>query len=478
MVCLPRWRGDGGGLEMFRLAFPLILSNSFFAVQIFVDRVLLSNAHSDAVAASMPAAALYWMIIVLPQNVAGYASVFVAQYLGAGRPERVGPVVWQALYFSLAAGLAFIALSWLADPVTRLMGHSENIQRLEAAYFGVLCFAAPPALVVAALGAFFSGRGDTWTTLIINAVGVAVNLPLAYLLIYGAGGFPKLGIAGAGWALVTGTTVSAVLALILFLRPEYRHSNGTGHMGIDLRLFGRLLRFGFPNGLQWCLDTMAFNLFLIIIGRIGDAELTATSVALSINMLAPIPMLGIGYAIEILVGGRLGENRPEVAERSTWTGFAIAWTYMSLVGLAYVLIPDLFIRLFANKESPSWAAAEPLIPLILRFIALYCLFDSLTLSFSFGLRGAGDTRFVTVVSLVLSWTVMVIPTWLSWQYGWGIYWAWAFATGFIIAQGVTFLARFLQGRWKSMRVIEAAFVEPEEEEEPVLAGSSLTSSEE
>jgi MATE family multidrug resistance protein len=74
--------------------------------------------------------------------------------------------------------------------------------------------------------------------------------------------------------------------------------------------------------------------------------------------------------------------------------------------------------------------------------------------FSFALRGAGDTRFVSVVSLLVAWPVMVVPTWAARVNGWGLYWAWAFASAYVIALALIFLFRFRAGYWKSMRVIE------------------------
>jgi MATE family multidrug resistance protein len=76
--------------------------------------------------------------------------------------------------------------------------------------------------------------------------------------------------------------------------------------------------------------------------------------------------------------------------------------------------------------------------------------------FSFALRGAGDTRFVSAVSVALAWPVMVAPAWAAWYFGWGLYWAFGFASAYVIALGLMFLARFRQGKWKTMRVIEAA----------------------
>src|SRR5205823_12541257 len=102
---MTRGPAAGGTRELLRLAWPFILSNSFYTLQILLDRVLLSRSGSAEVGAGMAAAMIYWTPISFLQNTANYATTFVAQYTGAGEPRRVGPVVWQALYFALAAGV-------------------------------------------------------------------------------------------------------------------------------------------------------------------------------------------------------------------------------------------------------------------------------------------------------------------------------------------------------------------------------------
>jgi len=170
-----------------------------------------------------------------------------------------------------------------------------------------------------------------------------------------------------------------------------------------------------------------------------------------------LPMFGLGQAVTILVGQRLGQDRPHLAERSTWTGFGLAWSYMGTIAIFYALTPSAFLFLFQGKGMQAGVAT--LVSVLLRFVAIYSLFDSMNLIFSFALRGAGDTRFVTVLSLALAWPIMVIPSWAAWYYGWGLYWAWTFASTYVIALGITFLLRFRVGKWKSMRVIERAPVE-------------------
>jgi MATE family multidrug resistance protein len=460
-----RWRRPGGGGELLRLAWPLIVSNGFMTLQLTIDRVFLSRLSSDDVAAAMPAVMIFWTVFALPQNTAAYVTTFVAQYVGAERPHRVGAVVWQALYFSVAAGVAFLALWPLAPWLMGLGGHSPNLQALETTFFRCLCWAALPGLLVATTSGFFAGRGSSGTVMLINAVGFVVNAWLDYALIFGNLRFPALGIAGAGWATVAGNTAAAAIGLGLMFgarrRDEYQMLAG---WRFDAALMRRLLRFGLPSGFQWALDGLAFSVFVILVGKLGSAELAATSIAVTLNLLAFLPTMGLGQAVAVLVGQRLGEERPDLAERSTWTGFGLAWVLMTGVALSYVLVPDLLLEVFRTQEeaATSWEAVAVLVPVLLRFVAIYCLFDSMNLIFSFALRGAGDTRFVTMAALGLSWPLMVLPAWAAWYFDWGLYWAWTFASAYIIVLGFVLLARFRRGRWRTMRVIEAApiLVEP------------------
>lgn len=456
-----RWNAEGSGRELLRLALPLILSNSVWTLQVFIDRVLISRHSSDAVAATMPAVVLWWTVFVLLQYTANYATTFVSQYLGAGRPERIGPAVWQSLYFSVPAGLAFLGLILVAEPVFARVKHVAEIQVLEVTYFRILCFSALPALVTASVNSFFAGRGATWTVLLIDAVGLSVNAVLAYTLILGNFGAPALGIVGAGWATVAGTSAPAILGLALFLRRKHRAEYATlAGWRFDVDLFRRLMRFGLPSGLQFALDGLAFTAFIFLVGRLDDTapgSLAATNIAFSINLVAVLPMLGVAQAVSVLVGQRLGGDRPDLAERTAWTGFRLAWLYMAAVAVLYVLAPGLFLYLFQSDHEPAkWVQVAERVPVLLRFVAVYSLFDSINLVFAFALRGAGDTRFVTLVALSLSWPLMVLPTAAALYFGWGLYWAWTFASSYVIALAVVFLLRFRTGRWKTMRVIETA----------------------
>jgi len=452
----------GGSRELLALAAPLIVSQSFMTVQVFVDTVLLAWHDPLEMAASFPAVMWYWLAFGVLQVTAGYTSTFVAQYTGAGRPRRVGPAVWQGIHFAVLAGLLFLFLVPLAPLVIAVGGHSAALQELETTYLQCLCFAALPMLVMGAVNGFFSGRGQTWTVLGIEAFGTAVNVVLALVLIFGRAGFPEMGIAGAGWATVAGSWASALLAVGLFLRQRYRADFATGSGWRPERaLFRRLMKYGGPAGAQVFLDVLVFNLFVQMVGQLGEAEMGATTLTVRLNMIAFLPMMGLGQAICILVGQRLGADRPDLAQKTTYTGLGWMFGYMSIVAAIYLLLPGTLVAVFEGGRDPeAFAAVAAVVPGLLLCVAVYSLVDAVNLTFAFALRGAGDTRFVTLATFCLAWPVMVVPTYLVVRAGGSVYLVWCFVTVHIFAMSICFFLRFRTGKWKTMRVIERLHGEP------------------
>jgi multidrug resistance protein, MATE family len=448
----------GGSRELLALALPLVVSQSFMTVQVFVDTILLAWHDPREMAAALPAVMWFWLGFGLLQVTAGYVSTFVAQYTGAGRPERVGPAVWQGIHFGALAGLLFLLIVPAAHYLIAIGGHTSALQTLEVVYLRCWCFAALPMLVMAAVNGFFSGRGQTWTVLGIEAAGTAVNVALALVLIFGRAGFPEMGIAGAGWATVTGSWTSALLALWLFLGRRYRDEFRTlSGWRPERDLFGRLMKYGGPAGAQVFLEVLVFHVFIQLVGRLGEAATAATALAFRLNMVAFLPMFGLGQAVAILVGQRLGANRPDLAERSAYTGLFWVFGYMCVIAAIYLLFPGVLVGLFQGDNDPAtFAAVARIVPTLLACVAFYSLADSVNVTFSFALRGAGDTRFVSLLTFALAWPIMVVPTFAVVRQGGNIYTAWLFATAYIVAMAICFFLRFRTGKWKSMRVIEAA----------------------
>lgn len=454
-----RWHGEGGAREVLSLAYPLILSQMSFTIQVFVDRLFLTWYSADAVAGAVTALFVTWAVIGLCIGTGEYVTTFVAQYVGARRPSRIGAALWQGIYFALLAGIVIFALRPLAEPLFTAAGHSPALLQHEVVYARVLLAGGFPIVLMATLASFFAGRGQTGVILGVNVAATVVNAVLDYLWIFGHGGFPRMGVAGAGYATVFSQALGSAVYLAIILRRKNRDAFGTlSGWRFDAPLFSRLLRFGVPAGLQFSMEIAAFALFMLIVGRLGTAPLAASGIAFNLNMIVFMPMLGFGLAVSSLVGRYLGAERPEIAERVTWSAFWTCFGYMVACCALYVSAPGLLLAPYAAGADPQgFADVGRLAGVLLRFVAIYSFFDMMNVIFAAGLKGAGDTTYPVAATVVLAWGVMLLPAYVLCVRGpHGVYVAWTAASVYVVCIGLLMLRRFRAGKWKSMRVIEAA----------------------
>jgi len=454
----PFWRGDGGAREVLILAYPLILSQMSFTAQVFVDRLFLTWYSAEAVAGAVTALFVVWAVIGLCIGTGEYATTFIAQYLGAGRPERIGAAIWQGIYFAAAAGLVIAALQPLAEPVFAMAGHAEELRVEEVVYAKILLAGGFPIVLMATLASFFAGRGKTVVILVVNVLATVVNAILDYLWIFGHGGFPRMGVAGAAYATVLSQSFGAAVYLCVILRSGHRRRYGTlSGWRFEPALFGRLLRFGLPAGLQFSMEILAFAIFMVIVGRLGTAPLAASGIAFNLNMIVFMPMLGFGLAVSSLVGRYLGAERPEVAERVTWSALWACLGYMMACCALYVSAPEFLLAPYASGvEGRSFDEVARIAGVLLKFVAFYSLFDMMNVIFASALKGAGDTTYPVAATVVLAWGVMLVPTYvLCVMLGTGgVYTAWTAATAYVFCVGLLMFRRFRRGHWRSVRVIE------------------------
>jgi len=194
-------------------------------------------------------------------------------------------------------------------------------------------------------------------------------------------------------------------------------------------------------------------------------------VCFQLNQLAFMPMVGMGNAVSILVGRHLGGDKPELAWRTSWVAAGMCLSYMTAIAIAFVTIPDVLMFPFSVGANPEqFSQLRGVAATLLWFVAFYSLFDTGNIIFSGTLKGAGDTRFVMVVTVCLSITMLVIPSILVVKLHWGLYTAWSFATAYVCALAVVFMMRVIAGKWKSMRVIERAPHPPAGAKLPTLTG--------
>lgn len=446
-----RWISDFGYRHILVVAFPLILSTGSWSIQQFVDRMFLSWHSEEALAAAMPAGILNFTFVCLFIGTVSYAGTFVSQYVGAQEDHKVGKVLWHSFYLSLLGATVLLLIAPFSDSLFSFIGHNEKLQIMESTYFRILCFGGLGPILSSAFAGFFTGQGRNWPVMWINVLTTAANLILDYLLIFGIGFFPEMGIAGAALATIIAGFFSIIMYLVLIFRPqnELRFKIWSSRSW-DVSFMKRFLKYGLPSGGHYFLEIMGFTAFILILGRIGQMELAATNIAININSLAFMPMFGLGIAVSMMVGQNIGGGNPETARYAANSAVQLGMVYMLLCTFLYVVIPQIFIAPFDASPETFRVAI-----ILLRFVAVYAVFDTLSILYSSAIKGAGDTSFVMQVTTVLSIFVLILPTYIAVEYfDSDLYLPWAFCALFIGAMGLTFLVRFRGGKWKKMSVIE------------------------
>ncbi len=457
-------RPFGGWRELMQLAWPLIISSGTFAVLNFCDRLFLSWYSEEAFRASLPAGILFFTLVCGFMALAGFTNTFVAQFWGAGDREGCARATAQGIIFSLLS----IPLIMLLTPVglwfLRISGHGPEVLALEEEYFKILIWGGGGMALSSALGSFFSGRGKTFVIMSCNIVANGINVLLNYAFIFGKWGMPEMGIAGAGWATVIGSWISPLIfALLYFSKPVNAAFGTLRNLRFDRWLFARMIRFGLPSGIHLFLDVAAFTVFVMLVGRMGPVAHIASNIALSVNLIAFMPMIGMGMAAAILVGQYLGRNQPAHAERMGWLALKIGIGYTVLVGLSFLLFPAAYAKVFEGNAVGTVPFAElmAMVRILLVMLAIWGTADAAAIVVSGALKGAGDTHFVMYFQSAVAWGFLVLgQLLLVFVFKCGVYASWAWTLLYIVILGVGFILRFRSGRWKSIDLLDRRATAP------------------
>lgn len=453
----PDNRTFGGYRELFKIAWPLIISTGSFSLLNFCDRMFLGWYSPEAFRAAVPAGILCFTMICGFLALAAYSNTFVAQYFGAREYKKCSVATMQGVWLSLLSWPVILMLIPVGIFFLKISGHGPAVFREERIYFTILMLGSVSQSFAAAISGFFSGRGDTKTVMMANVIGNVVNVVLDYVLIFGKFGLPELGIAGAAIATVIAGWVSPGIMLTLFFSKRINAQFSTrAALRWDIGQMRRMIRFGGPSGIHLFLDLASFSLFVLLLGRQGEAAAIASNMALSINLFALMPMIGLGIASSIMVGQYMGAGRPDLAEKSGWIALKAGMVYTIPLVSTFVLFPHFYVNLFGQNDGI--AASQEVFEICRRLLVIlvvWGIMDATNFIISGALKGAGDTHFVMYFHTSLAWGLFALGELvLVLGFHAGPIAAWLWCMFYIIVLGIGFCLRFKSGRWKTIDILE------------------------
>jgi MATE family multidrug resistance protein len=257
-----------------------------------------------------------------------------------------------------------------------------------------------------------------------------VNAALNWLLIYGHGGFPALGVKGSAWATVFARTVMAGFLLATILYRERGASAGIfNDLSLRAESFRRLITLGAPAASQITLEVGVFAAATALAGRLAPASLAAHQIAIQYASLTFMVPLGISSAGAVRVGHAVGRRDPEGASRAGWTALLFAVLFMATAAAVFLAVPRPLLKAFTSETGVLDVGVR-----LLFVAALFQLFDGVQGVATGILRGLGDTRTAMLWNLFAHWFVgLPLGYWLCFGAAFGVVglW-WGLSTGLII----------------------------------------------
>lgn len=451
-----RWAGLS---EVFPLAMPAILASLSWTVMQFIDTAMVGQLGQAPLAAVGSAGLWSFVMNTFAVGVVGCVATFVGQSLGRGRLTDCGRYAWQGIYLSLATGLIAVVLWPLAGPIFNLMPHSPDVTAQEIIYFRVRLFGYVFIAWQTALASFFQAVNRPMIPMLAAFAANLANVVLDYGLIFGNFGLPRMEIGGAALATVISLAFQVAILQWVFLRKPMDELYATrSGFALDWPKSLELFNIGWPAGISFLLDVTNWGIFTsFIVGYFGDSVLAAHTAAIAIMHISFVPAMGLNQAIAPIVGQWIGRENIPIAKARAYTATKLGIGYMFGMGLIFAFLGPAIIHAFFIND---WEVVK-LCHVFLMLGAVFQGFDAINIVLSGALRGAGDTRWIAVMTAIGAYCIF-LPSALimAFLFKWGAIGAWLGATVYIITLSGIMFRRFHGERWRYITIFRADLVPP------------------
>jgi len=431
------------------LAWPVIFS---FSIESFVglcDMLMVGRLGATAVAGVGVGVQILGAVDAILFAVGTGTLAIVARHIGAGELRAAEETLRQSIVTALVlATLAVLPVFVWAPQLIAAFRVDDAVIAAGTPFVRIVLLGVPAGASLFVIVSSLRGAGDTRTPLAIGAVVGAVNVVLAYGLIFGRLGLPELGVAGAALATALAFIAGAGLGLLVLARGRLVLRIRWRPLYVRGDVVRRLVRIGYPAAIEHLLMQVGFFLYIVFAAEHGTAAVAAYFIGVRILALSFLPGFGFAAAAGTMVGQNLGAGRPAEAERSGWASLNLALWLMSAAGVVIFVAARPIARLFVDDAEVIADAVS-----FIRVLALAQPLMAIDFTLGGALRGAGDTRFPLVTVLLGFYLCRLGAAYLvTFSLGLGVDWLWFAIIGDYLTRSVLKVYRFRSGAWKLIRV--------------------------
>lgn len=429
----------------FALAWPLVIAQLAQNLIYTTDVIMLGWLGPQFLAASALGTAFMMPFLLLGIGIVGAVAPLVAQARGARDIKSVRRVVRQGFWATIAISVILIPLLYQIRPIFAWLGQDPQTSALAEIFIQVAAFSVIPQMLIIVLRSFLAAFDATRIILVVTLAGVILNAALAYLLIFGNFGFPRLELRGAAIATLTANFIMFGLLLAYVLRhPHLKRFHILVRLAKpDWARFRQIFIIGTPIGLTLLAETTLFSAAAMLMGWLGTDEVAAHAIALQCASMAFMVPLGVGMAATVRVGVAYGRGDDAAVGRAGWIALIVGTAFMAATALLFLTNGTVFIRLFLDPADPENAKAYALAATYLVVAGLFQLADGAQVVAAHALRGLSDTAIPMIIAIVGYWALgMPVAYFAGFVLGWQGVGIWTGLAAGLAAVAVVLVLRF------------------------------------
>ncbi len=370
----------------------------------FVDTVMAGRlAEKDVALAALATGGAVWSaVLMFTLGILMAIQPTVAQLNGAGRKREAGAATRQAMWLAIAMGFPFFFLMQQGGDILRALGVESSIIPVADGYLQAISWGAPGMCLVFLLRFFSEGTGHTKPTMYIGLLGVALNVPLNWVLMFGKFGLPALGAKGCGYA--TSIVIWLQVLLLLAYIRQHRHFR-------DFDVFSQwdwpqaerikeLLHVGVPIAVTIFVEGSIFVGAAILIGRLGPVPTAGHLVAINFSALVFMIPLGMSSAVTTRVGNAIGRGDPVAARYAGLIGLLIVMCTQIISATVMITFPAWVVGIYTSDPAIAAVAVT-----LLFYAAIFQFPDGFQICSAGALRGLKDTKVPMVYNIISYWLI-------------------------------------------------------------------------
>ncbi len=434
--------------RLTQLSLPIVLTNVGGIIIQTTDVVMIGWLGPEELAASALAVNVRFVLFLFSVGLIMAIAPMMAQVRGL-RPHAVRDLrrtVRQGFWVALALGLPACWLLWRIDLILGMLRQSPELIALALPYAQAAMFGFLPALGFMVLRNFIAALERPRAAMVISIIGILFNVLADYALIFGAFGFPALGLLGAGIATsLTEVFLFFALVVVILLNRRFRRYHIFGRFWRpDWERFFEVWRLGLPIGITLVMEITLFAGCSFLMGWIGLIELAAYQIALQCGAITFMVPLGFSQAATVRVGLAAGRGDPAGVQRAGVMALALGIAFMAMMSVILLTFPEPIAAFFLDDTASTSPAVIGVAVTFLMFVAIFQVFDACQVIGIGILRGLKDTRMPMIYAAIAYWAIgLSTSVGLAFGVGLGGSGIWIGMTAALMAAALLMITRFV-----------------------------------